>query len=47
MTPSVRSIPTTLVTFAGVVSGWPSRVIWRPGGLVAKDNVTLRGTTSV
>ena len=46
-TPSVRWIPSTPTTVAGVASGWPSSVIWRPDGFVAKDIVDLRGTTSV
>jgi hypothetical protein len=46
-TPRVRWIPSTPTTLAGVASGWPSRVSWRPDGLVAKDIVVLRGTTSV
>jgi hypothetical protein len=46
-TPSVRSIPSTPTTVAGVVSGCPSSVIWRPGGLVVKVIVVLRGRMSV
>ena len=38
-TPSVRRMPTTLATEAGVATGWPSSVSWRPGGVVARVRV--------
>ena len=46
-TPSVRWIPSTPTTVAGVASGWPSSVICNPAGFVANVIVVVRGTTSV
>ena len=43
--PASRRIPTTL-DVTGVVSGWPSSVTCRPGGVVARWSVETRGMTS-
>ena len=43
-TPSVRITPSTPRTEAGVVTGCPSSVTWRPGGAVARAIVDVRGT---
>ena len=44
--PIVRIIPTTASSVSGVVSGCPSRFNWRPEGLLASVNTTLRGRMS-
>jgi hypothetical protein len=42
----VRVIPSTPTTLAGVTSTSPSIRIWRPGGLVLKVIVEVRGKMS-
>ena len=42
----VRTIPTTASNDSGVAAGWPSSFNWRPAGLVASVNTTLRGRMS-
>src|SRR5215831_13720868 len=44
--PIVRTTPTTPVNWVGAVTGWPSRVSWRPDGLLFSRTVAVRGRMS-
>src|SRR5262249_57270634 len=44
--PIVRTTPTTPVTCTGVVTGCPSRVSARPGGLVSRRMIAVHGGTN-